>query len=118
MTDETTEIDGKTLRRFRALKDFGYIFGKVKAGDLGGFIENEYNLSREGNCWIWHDAIFFGDAKIYNNAKVFDNSKFCYFANIYENASVYCNAEVYGNAIVYRALEVSESSIITTDEKQ
>lgn len=24
----------------------------VKAGDLGGYIEKEDNLSHEGNCWI------------------------------------------------------------------
>ncbi len=34
LTDETTEVDGKTLHRIRALRDFD----DVKADDLGGFI--------------------------------------------------------------------------------
>ncbi|MBB4077294.1 hypothetical protein GGR08_001625, partial [Bartonella fuyuanensis] len=32
---------------FQALKDFD----DIKAGDLGGFIEKEVNLSHDGNCW-------------------------------------------------------------------
>ncbi|EJF81205.1 hypothetical protein MCQ_00483, partial [Candidatus Bartonella washoeensis Sb944nv] len=36
-TDETIEVNGRTLYRIRALKDFW----QVKAGDLGGFIEHE-----------------------------------------------------------------------------
>ena len=38
--------------RIRALKDFG----DVKAGDLGGYVNSEENLSHEGNCWIYDDA--------------------------------------------------------------
>ena len=48
LTDETTTIKGRTLHRIKALKDFG----EVKAGDLGGFIEREENLSQEGNAWV------------------------------------------------------------------
>ncbi|EJF84065.1 hypothetical protein MCU_00733 [Bartonella elizabethae Re6043vi] len=33
LTDETIEVDGHTLHRIRALKDFG----DLKTGDLGGF---------------------------------------------------------------------------------
>ncbi|WP_375627124.1 MULTISPECIES: hypothetical protein [unclassified Bartonella] len=54
-TDETTEVDGKTLHRIRALRDFG----GIKADDLGGLIEHEGNLSHEGNCWIWYKACVF-----------------------------------------------------------
>jgi len=37
LTDETKELQGKTLHRIKALKDFG----NVRAGDLGGWIERE-----------------------------------------------------------------------------
>ena len=40
LTEETKVIGGKTLFRIRALRSFG----GIKAGDLGGFIENERNL--------------------------------------------------------------------------
>ncbi len=72
-TEETKVICGRKLHRIRALRDFN----DVKAGDLGGFIEKEENLSHEGNCWV------------YNNAKVYDN------------AIIYGNAEIYGCAVIY-----------------
>ncbi|WP_245410093.1 hypothetical protein [Bartonella tribocorum] len=54
-TDETIEFDGYlTLYRIRALKDFR----DIKAGDLGGFVEYENNLSHENDCWIYNDARF------------------------------------------------------------
>ena len=41
-TDETKQNEGGiTLHRIRAIRDFG----DVKAGDLGGWIEREGNLS-------------------------------------------------------------------------
>lgn len=40
--DTKTFTDGGTIYRIRALKDFG----DVKAGDLGGYIEKEENLSQ------------------------------------------------------------------------
>lgn len=42
LTSETKVVFGKTLYRIRALVDFGI----VKAGDLGGFVEKEDNLSQ------------------------------------------------------------------------
>ena len=52
LTKETNNIGFKTLYRIKALRDFA----NVKAGDLGGFIENEENLSHEGNCWVYGNA--------------------------------------------------------------
>ena len=44
------------LHRIRALRD---IRPDIKAGDLGGFIESESNLSTEleDNAWIYDDAV-------------------------------------------------------------
>ena len=44
LTDETINHYGVVLHRIKALRSFG----DVKAGDLGGFIESEDNLSQEG----------------------------------------------------------------------
>ncbi|WP_375638621.1 hypothetical protein [Bartonella sp. AA16NXGY] len=70
LTDETIEFDGRTLHRIRALRDFGY----VKKGDLGGFIENESNLSHDGNCWISGNAKVYGKAKVCGFAEIFGNT--------------------------------------------
>lgn len=48
------------LHRIRALRDIG---SEVKAGDLGGFVECESNLSFESgdDGWIFDDAIAAGE---------------------------------------------------------
>ena len=28
----------------------------VKAGDLGGYVNNENNLSQENNCWMFNNS--------------------------------------------------------------
>lgn len=97
LTDETMEYYGRTLHRIQALKDFS----DVKAGDLGGWIESERNLSHDGNCWIDHQAKVFGNAKVSHNALVSDNAQIFDEAKIFDEAEVFGEAKVSGNAEVY-----------------
>ena len=90
--DDTIKFD-RTLYRIKALRDFGI----VKAGDLGGYIEKEENLSHYGNCWV------FSDASVYGNAQVRDN------------AEVYGNAEVFGNALLFGNAQVRGDAYISSD---
>lgn len=46
LTNETMRHLGRTLYRIRALRDFRHI----KAGESGGWIEKEENLSHEGEA--------------------------------------------------------------------
>ena len=141
LTKETINVNGKTLYRIEALKDFGYI----KKGDKGGFVEKEENLSQSGDCWIYDNAqvyvnavVFgnariygnaevFGNARIYGNAEVFGNAAVCGYARIYNNAQVrddamvrgdaevYDNAEVYGNAWVFGNAEICGDAEIASN---
>ena len=83
LTDECIAIGGYKLYRIEALKDFSW----VKKGDKGGFIESEYNLSQENNCWVYGDAKVYGNAYVYGNACVFgdayiaSNSDYIVFKN-------------------------------------
>ena len=90
LTDETITIGNHTLHRIRALRDFG----NVKAGELGGFVESEKNLSHYNDCWIADNARVYGDAWVRDNALVYGD------AWVRDNALVYDNARVYGNALV------------------
>ena len=63
LTNETKAVNGKTLFRIRALEDFS----NVKAGDLGGWIESESNLSQEGTCWVY------GKAQVYSLLNTWGN---------------------------------------------
>jgi carbonic anhydrase/acetyltransferase-like protein (isoleucine patch superfamily) len=108
--DETkTVFGGIVLHRIKALRSFG----DVKAGDLGGFIEKETNLSHVGDCWIYDNAEVYGKAYVYDNAlirndaiicgraNVFGNGHVCDNAIIGDNAFIFGDANVFGNAHVY-----------------
>lgn len=62
LTDEKIETFGTTLYRIRALRDISAF--DVKAGDLGGFIKKEENLSHDGNARVCGNARVYGDADI------------------------------------------------------
>jgi carbonic anhydrase/acetyltransferase-like protein (isoleucine patch superfamily) len=96
LTNQTIVRGGRTLYRIQALRDFG----KVKAGDLGGWIKSEDNLSHEGSAWVSGNAQVFGNACIFSNARVFGNARFFGNAKVSGNARVYGDAKVYGDALV------------------
>ncbi len=77
-TEETKEFCGKILHRIKALKDFG----DVRAGDLGGFIEKEENLSHYDTAWVYGNATVRGDAIVCDYAQVYGNATVCGCATI------------------------------------
>lgn len=77
-------------------------FGDVYEGTLGGYVEHEYNLSHEGNCWIYDNAIVAENATVSGNATLHDN------AIVTENASIYGDAKLYNNVIVTGKSKVFE----------
>lgn len=108
ITDETIQHDGHTLHRIKALKSFD----NVKAGDLGGWIQSENNLSQEGNCWVYDNAKVYGRAKVYDNAQIYNNVIVCGEANVYGNANVFCEALIYNKAKVdYKVIDNEEIDI-------
>ena len=64
---------GRKLFQIKALVSFG----DVTAGDLGGYIEKEENLSHDDNAWVYDDAWVFGDALVFDNARVFGDARVC-----------------------------------------
>lgn len=95
---------GRTLYRIKACVDFTTASGyEVKAGELGGYVEKESNLSHNGKAWVWDNAEVCGNAKVYGNAQVYGNAK------VYGEAEVCGNAEVYGDALVW-----GDASIFST----
>lgn len=57
-TGETKEVYGCTLHQIACAT----AFASVAAGEVGGYIEKEVNLSQDGNAWVFGDADVFGDA--------------------------------------------------------
>ena len=83
-TGETKDFCGVELHRIRALKDFG----DVAAGDLGGWIEKEENLSHDGGCWVS------GNARVSGNAQVSGDAWVSGDARVYGDAQVAGDAEI------------------------
>lgn len=78
LTSETKLCSGKTLFRIRAL----VAFGDVDAGELGGWIEKESNLSQSGDAWVSGDARVYGNARVSGNAWVYGD------ARVYERRAI------------------------------
>ena len=71
LTTDTKIVLGKKLFRIKALISFE----NVKAGDLGGYVESENNLSHDGNAWVSGNARVFGNAWVSGNAEVSGNAR-------------------------------------------
>jgi len=90
ITDEIRKIGATILYRIEALKNFG----NVKAGDKGGWIEKEGNLSQVDDCWVYGPtwvygtAWVYGDAMVSGDAMVGDNARICGDAVVSDNAKV------------------------------
>ena len=73
-TGEEKTVLGVVLKRIRATVEFTLKCGiKVKAGENGGWIEKEENLS--GNAWVSGDARVYGNACVSGNARVYGNAR-------------------------------------------
>ena len=86
------------LHRIRALQD---VREDVHQGDLGGFVESERNLSQEGSCWIFHEAIAAEDAVVAGDAQ------------IRELAVIRGSSMVSGSAVIRHRSIVEDNAIVT-----
>ena len=112
IAEKTIEVFGRKLFKIRALVDIESI--GVKAGEEGGYVEREYNLSHFGNAWVSGNARVYGNAEVSGNARVYGNAEVYGNARVSGNARVYGNAEVSGNARVYGDARVDHKYKIMT----
>ena len=109
---EITEIEHPRypwLHRIRALRD---IREDVHAGDLGGFVESAENLSQEGNCWIYDDAMSCEDAEVLDESIMKDSSIAEGYARIYGVSELCGNAVADKNAVIMSA-RLLDSAVVT-----
>ena len=89
-TGKIKTIFGIEFKQIRAIISFGC----VVAGEIGGWIECEENLSQSGDAWVSGNARVSGDAWVSGDARVYGD------AWVYGDARVYGDAEVSGDAEV------------------
>lgn len=111
---EDGSIKYRVLRRIKALKSFS----DVIAGELGGFVETEENLSQEGNCWVYDDAYVADKAAVRDNTRIKDNGsvegKAIAMGNciVRDNCTVTNSAILKGNATLAGNTVVSDTSVV------
>lgn len=116
----------RTLYRIKALRDIG---SDVKAGDVGGWIECELNLSTFGESWIYDDATCYYNGRVSNNAQLRGDAT-CYAGGyvcdnavvggsakviagrVEDEARVGGQAEVSGNACVFGRAQVGGNTVL------
>ena len=84
LTKKTKKTEtGEIVYRIRALKSWEVQGRVVNKGDLGGWVQSEDNLSHEGGCWLFDEAMGYqnsrrsGESIGYNNSRQFGNSQQC-----------------------------------------
>ena len=100
--DISLRIGEKTVYIIEAVRDFG----DVCAGDLGGFIEDEHNLSHHGDCWVYHSAAVYGKGRVNRNAKIYDQARVYDYAMVSDDAVVSGQAEVFQRAVVFEEAQI------------
>ena len=105
LTDERRNLAGHTLRRIRAVRDIPE--QGVRAGDRGGFVESERNLSHTGTAWVSGEARVFGEAQVAGAARVSDRARVSGKARVSGAAWVEGEALVSGEAWVADEAQVS-----------
>ncbi len=123
-TGKTVTVVGHVLRQIRAVRDTSY----VTAGETGGFIEFESNLSHEGNCWVGDNAKVYGylafvrddaivtDGAIVNgrtdisgNALICGNSRVC---GGFNGSKITDHATVCGSAVLTGTFNIDGETVI------
>lgn len=111
------------LHRIRALKEFELIDGTiVHAGDLGGYVERESNLSQGGRSWILDNATVIEkgvvecNAIVKNNAAVLrkgfvgDDAIVCDYSIVTDYANVFGKSKIGGSSWIVNRSVVTDNS--------
>lgn len=103
--------DHPWLHRIRAMMDIG---GAVKAGDLGGFVETESNLSADptDTAWIYGDAIVCGDALVEDGSVVKDAAIISGSACVTKQSQISQSAYVTDAALIRHAIITGQVTVL------
>jgi carbonic anhydrase/acetyltransferase-like protein (isoleucine patch superfamily) len=89
-----------------ALRDFS----DVKTGQIGGWIENEDNLSQHGNCWIYgSESVVYGGSSVNDDAQIHGTSTLCHQAHV-SGQSIVEQSLVSGECRIYDAARILNGS--------
>lgn len=117
-SDSKPWTDNIILHRIRALKDFVCDGIFIRKGDKGGFVQWEQNLSQDGNCWIFGNAVAMEDSTVKDNASlhdqamIFDKSIVCDNASLYNFTAMFDKSMSAGNSVLSGHAKMHAQSVI------
>lgn len=93
---------------------------QVETGALGGYVQSEDNLSQEGSCWIYDQAVCCEDARVQGDARLYDGALARGSALVTGDARMFERACADGNCCI-RSGEVKDTArvageAVITDE--
>ena len=103
LTATSRVFKGVKVYRIRALRTFSDIY----EGALGGWVEQEANLSQYGDCWVDYEAVAMGDARVRSNARMLD------YAVARENAILEGNCTVADRVVIHTNAVVSGETVVS-----
>lgn len=104
---------GITFFQIQALRNFD-IYNRwtesfVEEDEFGGWVENDWNLSQKGTCWIGEDAMASGNSKVLEDAQLYGNAYLSGYAVFQGNSVMRGNARASGLVIA------SENTLVEGD---
>ncbi len=116
-TGETLQHEGHTLHRIRAVYnlpgDAMHEIPPVVKGEIGGWIENEENLSHRGICWVGGDAKVWGNAQVHDNAQVRGCAEVSQGVKVENTAIIDHRAKISGNAQIFGDSFVGNEAVVS-----
>lgn len=99
------------LHRIRALHQ---VNEQVMPGLLGGYIQTEENLSQDGSCWIYDEAICCENAVVTKDGRMYDGAMARDSALVGGDARMFERARAEGNSCVLSG-ELKEDARVAGD---
>ena len=114
--------DGDGLSRVRALQDITVQVGGESVvvavrGELGGWVEEEDNLSADGSAWVRDDARVFDGARVEGDAQVSGNAEVSGGAVVRDRAQVSGRTKVFDGAQVSDVARVVDAAVVCSGAK-
>ena len=111
--DAASRKHGRNLYTIKARHDVA--FG-VKAGDVGGLIEDRRNLSQLGSCWVYPGSIVIGSASVVDHASILPGCLIADRALVSDTAGVrdsliMDDARVSANALVSKSVLAGNATV-------
>lgn len=98
----------KECFRIQAIRD---VDQDVRAGDLGGYIEKEWNLKHSGRCWIGENAVCHGNAQVCGKSRVSGHAELKEEALVTGNSLIQGNSLIEGNSYIEDAVVEGQSRV-------